>query len=194
MKRNNPHQIGPGSAALVNALSVSEAKLIVKNELAKFSTEINGCTVSTRVLKKGAYPRKGIKKWLPKQFQTLPKSQCKVEVTHLVWRANGKQVPNYHDNMDVIHTCHNGKAKYDGDQVCITYSHLGISSHHNNMKAQHCQTITECPFCKLKSTTCNHQPICRGTPEEQEFLHTQKKPRRITVEFTDGSIDVLEFK
>jgi hypothetical protein len=186
MLRYNPLQKGPGSAALVNSLSSVQAMRIVEDELARFSKKVDGCIVSTRSLAKGQYPRRGIKGELPNKFKTVPKSQCKVEVTHLILRAHGRTIPDYADNIDVVHTCHNGKAKSNGDLACITYEHLDLDSHNRNMKTQNCRIITQCPFCRMKSKTCTHTPVCRDSNED--ILLAQKKPKRITIEYEDGSI------
>lgn len=189
MKRaQSSQQKGPGSAELVNSLSISLAKCLVAKELKTWSEERDGCTVSTRVTQKGEYPRVGIKTHLGEQFAHLPKQQCRVLITHLILRANGQTVPSWESGSDVAHSCHNGKAKHDGYKCCITLGHLSVTTHDANMKQQNCPALTRCSFCQLLSR-CPHSCLAAHALELE--FKSQKKVASVTLTYEDGSSVVI---
>jgi len=189
-RKQSPHTKGPGSAALVNSLSVSTAQMLYDLEVKQWSAMDKGCRVSTRKLAAGQYPRPQIQKYLGEQFKDLPPSQCRVFVSHLCLRAQGLVLPAWEANEDVMHSCHRGKAKFDGDRSCITFEHLSIGDHGINMGQQNCLPIRQCPNCHLLMR-CNHDPFCIGSPEAEAMLQQQKKAVKICIEYEDGSSEIV---
>ena len=69
----------------------------------------------------GHYPRIQIPNAIANAagFESVPKGQLKVGLHQLAYRAKGLQLPDYEANVDIGHTCGNGKAEIGPDNELI---------------------------------------------------------------------------
>lgn len=195
------------SADLLNDIPLKEIEEMYENEISNFAKQKNpqtGCIPSTRSIfkKKGGYPVIQIPKRLwPEKYKNITeeKGQYKVMVHQLSYRATGTKLPNYSDNIDIVHLCGNGKVlpncDSDRNRPCIFKEHLEIAHHKLNMNAQNCKPIIKCRNCNLFTNICSHKPVCKA----EETLETDYKKQHsmiesITIRFKNGKILEQKFE
>lgn len=126
------------AADLLNLISVEDCKELYENELKKYSRKASNseCIFSTRVTYVGEYPRLQIPKAkVPSKYLSLGKGSWKVGVHQLAYRALGYILSPYEDNIDVTHTCGNGRknSKDDVDKGFIFYINNIFNIKYNRM-------------------------------------------------------------
>lgn len=173
-KRNFHENVKLPSEELLNMMSQSICKKIYDHEVNTKSKicHIRGCILSTRKIDPYiGYPRLQIPyEHVPPSLKYLCndryKGRLKVFLHQLAWRALDKIVPQYEDNIDIVHLCGQGRYSSLFEQslkssiCCFNMEHLSTSSHKENMNSQNCKPSVQCPNCLYNFSICNHEPRC----------------------------------
>ena len=185
--RKVPDRQKYGQAQILASITRESAQALYSKELKERSLSSGMCTVSTRKLALGQYPRVVVPKHLllDPVLQELPQQQRRVSVAALAFKSSGNIIPHYSQNLDLKHSCSRGKCSLTNPQGCITQKHLSLGSHAENMAEQHCVPVVSCKFCGLLSLVCHHNPRCVSSLSE--MILQQKRVNRVVIEYSDGS-------
>lgn len=161
---------------MVNKLTQAKCKELYKAELKNprfvahlktdsstlVKTDKDGCIITLRKCESTGYPVVQLSlEDVPEEYKSSKKQQRKVFIHHLAYRGRtGNSIVD-----DIVHTCGKGKrlTAEDTHMGCINAQHLDQASHRDNMHAQNCVALHQCPCCDHVFIDCPHVPQCTPT-------------------------------